>query len=194
MAGVQRVLIIGSGGSGKSYLARQMGPRLGLPVIHLDPLFWKPGWVETPEPDWRAIQEQLVRRPRWIIDGNHASTLDLRLRAADTVVFLDMPRRLCLWRVVKRSLQHRGRDRIDRAEGCRERLNRSFLRWVWGFPKEGRDQVFEALARFGDGVDLIVLHHRQDIARFLERCRPEPSVTLVSPPVLSPARSGRRDR
>lgn len=170
---MRRVLIIGSGGSGKSYLARELGPRLSLPVVHLDPLFWKPGWVETPEPQWRAIQQVLVRRPAWIIDGNHASTLDLRLPAADTVIFLDMPRWLCLTRVVKRSLRHRRRDRIDRAEGCRERLNWSFLKWVWTFPKDGRQAIADALARYGEGKEVVVLRHRRDIARFAEQCAPE---------------------
>jgi adenylate kinase family enzyme len=179
---VRRVLVVGSGGSGKSYLARQLGPKLGLPVFHLDPLFWKPGWVETPEAEWRAIQAQLVRRPKWIIDGNHAPTLDLRLRAADTVILLDMPRRLCLWRVVKRSLQHRRRERLDRAAGCRERLNWSFLRWVWTFPKEGRPEVFDGMARHAPGVELIVLRHRRDIASFVARFEPESPGSKVTSP------------
>ena len=177
---MRRVLIIGCGGSGKSYLARQLGPQLGLPVFHLDPLFWKPGWVETPQPQWRAIQEQLVRRPRWVIDGNHAPTLDIRLPVADAVIFLDVPRRLCLWRVVKRSLRHRRRDRIDRAAGCRERLNWSFLRWVWTFPRSGRPEVLDALARYAPGVHVVVLRRRREMHRFVQGCRPdraEPRVT-----------------
>ena len=179
---VRRVLIIGSGGSGKSYLARELGPRLDLPVVHLDPLFWKPGWVETPEPQWRAIQQVLVRRPAWIIDGNHASTLDVRLPAADTVVFLDMPRWLCMTRVVTRSLRHRRRARIDRAEGCRERLNWSFLKWVWTFPKHGREQIEDALARHGDGTEVIVLRRRRDITRFVRRSAPEVGARKVTSP------------
>jgi adenylate kinase family enzyme len=84
---MKRIAIIGSCGAGKSTLARQMGTILGLEVIHLDSFFWKPGWVETPRVEWRSTVENLVKRETWIIDGNYGSTFDIRLEAADTIVF-----------------------------------------------------------------------------------------------------------
>src|SRR6266568_1939303 len=119
---MHRIAIIGSGGSGKSTLAATLGQRLDLPVIHLDLLFWKPGWAERPQDEWRAMQQQLVRQPSWIIDGNHAQTLDIRLSVADTVIFLDFGRVACIWGIVGRRLRYRNKPRFDRAEGCGERL------------------------------------------------------------------------
>lgn len=105
----QRIILIGSGGSGKSTLARQIGAVLSLPVIHLDALFWQPGWVETPRPEWEALQRELVARDRWVIDGNYGHTLDIRLAAADTVIFMDMPRLVCAWGAIKRRIMYAGR-------------------------------------------------------------------------------------
>jgi adenylate kinase family enzyme len=164
---VRRVALIGSGGSGKSVLAAELGRRLDLPVIHLDTLFWRPGWVETPLDEWRRTQEELVQGERWIIDGNHAATLDVRLPAADTVVLLDFNRYLCTWRIVKRSFQHRRRPRPDRAEGCDERLDREFVSWVWTFPYRGRPQVLEAIARHAGHADVITLRTPGAVKRFL---------------------------
>jgi adenylate kinase family enzyme len=164
---IERVAIIGSGGAGKSVLARRLGEILNLPVIHLDVLFWKPGWVETPADEWRATQQQLVSEPRWIIDGNHAATMDVRLGAADTVVLIDLPRRICFWRVVKRSFAHRGRPRADRAEGCDERLDRQFLRWVWTWPREGRPQALAAIATHAPNARVVTLRSSRDVERWL---------------------------
>lgn len=93
MAELRRVAIIGCGGAGKSALARALGDRLGLEVVHLDRLYWRPGWVPTPSAEWRAMVAAVARRERWIADGHYGGTLDLRLAAADTVLFLDLPRR-----------------------------------------------------------------------------------------------------
>lgn len=164
---MRRIAIIGSGGAGKSVLARQLGDRLGLPVIHLDVLFWGPGWVDTPVEVWRARQGELVAGDAWIIDGNHGQTMEVRLAAADTVVFLDLPRWLCLWRVVRRSLAYRGRVRLDRAAGCEERLDRAFLRWVWTYPKTGRPQALAAIAAHAGQARVLHLTSRGQIRAFL---------------------------
>src|SRR5918992_2213979 len=104
---MKRILVIGSGGAGKSTVARRLGQLLDLEVNHLDKFYWKPGWVESPRDEWLETVIELINRDSWIIDGNYSGTLELRLQKADTVVFLDMPRRLCLWRIVKRNLQYR---------------------------------------------------------------------------------------
>src|SRR5688572_22342824 len=106
--GMERVLVIGSGGAGKSTFAKRLAERLGLPLVHLDAIYWRDGWIETPKEEWRGIVARLIGEPRWVMDGNYGGTMDMRLAAADTVIFLDMPRVVCLWRVVKRYFQFRG--------------------------------------------------------------------------------------
>ena len=163
-----RIAIIGSGGSGKSTLARALALRLDLPVIHLDPVFWQPGWVETPQPQWRAWQERAVREDAWIIDGTHAPTLEVRLRAADAIVLLDLNRVLCTWRIVKRRVRHRRRQRFDRASGCHEKLNLSFVRWVWTFPSRGRPETLQAIAEHAPHAHAIRLRSRRAVRQFLD--------------------------
>src|SRR5687767_8178275 len=86
-----RVMIVGNGGAGKSTLARALGERTGLPVVHLDALYWQPGWVEPPREEWRATQRQQLAGSDWIADGNYGGTMEERLRLADAVVLLDHP-------------------------------------------------------------------------------------------------------
>src|SRR5947209_9630130 len=127
---MRRVLVIGSGGAGKSTFARRLGKLLDLQVIHLDVNYWKPGWVETPKDEWRRKVEELAKGDAWIIDGNYSGTLDMRLAACDTVVFLDLPRTVCIRRVLKRVLTYRDGTRPDMAEGCTEKFDFEFLRWI----------------------------------------------------------------
>src|SRR5262245_37858961 len=119
---MQRITIIGCGGSGKSTLANNLGRLLGLPVHHLDRLYWKPGWAATPKSEWASIQEGLCGRPAWSMDGNYGGASEIRLLASDTVIFLDMPTRMCLWGAIRRFLKYRGGIRPDVPAGCPERL------------------------------------------------------------------------
>jgi adenylate kinase family enzyme len=128
---VERVLIIGPSGAGKSTLARKLAEKTGLPLIHLDQLHWRPGWVEPNKEDWKRTVSELVERPGWIMDGNYGGTLPMRTAAADTVIFLDFPTWICLSRVLLRIVSWWGRTREDMASGCPERLDFVFLRWIW---------------------------------------------------------------
>jgi adenylate kinase family enzyme len=165
---MRRVLVIGCGGAGKSTLARQLGPILGLEVIHLDTHFWKPGWVETPDAEWDEIVRDLTRREAWIMDGNYSRTLPLRLAAADTVLFLDFARWRCMARVVRRVMRHRGRTRADLGERCPEHWDLAFLRWVWGFKKRSRPRLIEMLARCRDSHRIEVLRSPGAVKRFVQ--------------------------
>lgn len=164
---MKRVLVVGPGGSGKSTLARRLAARTGLPLIHLDTLYWRPGWEAPAKDEWERTVRELVRRDAWIIDGNYGATLDPRLDAADTVIFLDLPRRTCLRRIVQRRLRFRGRSRPDMAEGCPEQLTWAFLRWVWTFPKERRPILLRKLEGVAGEKDVITLRSPADVERFL---------------------------
>jgi adenylate kinase family enzyme len=163
---MRRVLVIGSGGAGKSTFARRLGARLGLPVIHLDANYWKPGWVETPKDEWRRKVERLVEGNAWVIDGNYSGTLDVRLAACDTVVFLDLPRAVCVRRVLKRALKYRGGSRPDMAEGCREQFNLEFLLWIWNYPKRTRPKIIELLERHSVDKRIVRLRSDAEVERF----------------------------
>src|SRR4051795_3108849 len=123
---MKKIVLIGSGGSGKSTLARKLGEKLKINVLHLDSLFWKPGWVETPREEWIDTQQYFLKKECWIMDGNYGGTMDIRLNAADTIIFLDIPRTICVFRAFKRMLQYRNKTRPDMGEGCEERFNYEF--------------------------------------------------------------------
>ncbi len=168
---MQRVAVIGSGGAGKSTLARGLGAILGIAVVHLDRLYWQPGWVATDAAEWKEVQRLLIARDRWILDGHYGGTLDLRLAAADTVIFLDMPRVVCVVSIVRRWLRCRGRRRPDGAVGCPERITWEFLRWVWHYPKVHRPRMLAKLAQHADGRRIVILRNRVEVRGFLERLR-----------------------
>ena len=164
---MRRVLVIGSGGAGKSTFARALGARTGLPVVHLDARYWQPGWREPDKAAWRAEVDALIGGDAWILDGNYGGTLDRRLAACDTAVFLDLPRLTCLRRVLGRWWRHRGRTRPDMREGCPERLSGAFLRWIWAYPARHRPQVLRRLDAVADRCRVVVLRSPAEVERFL---------------------------
>lgn len=168
---MRRVLILGCSGSGKSTLARRLGEITGLPVIHLDAEFWKPGWVETPDGEFAARVESLAAGERWIMDGFHRVCLEPRLRAADTIVFFDLPRRTCLFRVAMRRRRHRGRTRSDMTPGCPEKIDLEFLRYIWTFNRDVRPAVLEAIRAHAAGRAVHLLRGDADAEHFLAGAR-----------------------
>lgn len=164
---MQRVLVIGISGAGKSTFSRALANTTGLPLIHLDKEFWQPGWVQTPRPEWRAKVGELAARERWIMDGNYDSSLDLRLPRADTVLWFDYPMLRCLRRAMWRAVTTYGRVRPDMAEGCPERIDLEFLRYIWTFNAKQRPRVVAAHERFGRHVHPVVFRRDGEAARFL---------------------------
>jgi len=162
---VQRVVIVGSGGAGKSTLARTLASRTGLPVVHLDEHFWHPGWVETPSDEWRRLQRELFAPAQWIADGNYSASLDVRLPRADTVIFLDFPTWRTVPRILRRALGHRGE--AIQAAGCPERLDLQFLMWVVNYRRRSRPRVVDAIERFAPHADLHVLRSPRAVRAFL---------------------------
>ena len=165
---MQRVLVIGSGGAGKSAFAVRLGRATGLPVIHLDAAYWKPGWREPSKDAWAARVTQLLAGEHWIMDGNYGGTLEQRLAACDTVVFLDMPRLLCIWRVLKRFVQYRGRTRPDVTAGCPEQLTAAFLSWIWTYPEQRRPRILARLARLSPEQQALIFRSPKAVDAFFE--------------------------
>jgi adenylate kinase family enzyme len=163
---MKRVVVIGSGGSGKSTFARSLGEATGIEVIHLDSLYWKPNWRKSPPAEWEKRVAELVKRDSWIMDGNFGGTRRMRIEASDTVVFLDFPRLVCIYRVIRRGICYRGKSRPDMAEGCNEKLDLEFLSWVWNFPARSRYRIFEDVNTF-PGKRLVILRSSRDVEEFL---------------------------
>lgn len=149
---MNRVLVIGPCGSGKSTLARELAPRMGLPLIHMDQLGWQPGWVETEKAELNARIAGAVAGERWLIEGNYGSTLPARLERADAVIYLDFPIRLCLWRLIRRIVTHRGRSRPDMPEGCPERFDLSFFWYMLNWNSGPRLRTEAHIATHADKV------------------------------------------
>jgi len=145
---MRRVLIIGCAGAGKSTLARKLSDALGLPLIGLDRVYWRPGWIEPSVAEWREAVSRLVAEPAWVMDGNYSGTF-LRMPYADTLVWLDYPRTVCLRRVLWRIIKGYGRARADLPDGCPEQFDAPFLRFVWNFPAKSRPRIVDGLQRFG---------------------------------------------
>lgn len=164
---MKKVLVIGSGGSGKTMFSKQLAARTGLPLIHLDQLFWRPGWDPTPDAEWDRRIADLAARDAWIMDGNYGRTMVPRMTAADTIIFLDLPRLLCTWRIVKRQIRYAGRSRPDSAPGCRERLTWEFVRWVWTYPRRRRPEVVARLQALRSTKNVVILKSQREVDDYL---------------------------
>ena len=165
---MRRVAILGSGGAGKSVLADAIAERTGLPVVHLDVLYWRPGWTQPSPEEFAAALDDAVAGDRWILDGNFLRDgEDPRFARADTVIVLDLPRTTCLWRVVKRRIQDAHRPRRDLPAGCRETVDLSFVRWVWRYPDRSLPRVLAQLEGL-DEVDVRRLRSTQDVGSYIE--------------------------
>ena len=165
---MQRVLILGICGAGKSTLARELASRLGLPLIHLDKEYWQPGWKLPDEVWWHARVQELASGDRWIMDGSYSSTLHLRLPRADTIIHLDFPRRIVMYRILKRVISGYGKTRPDLTDDCPEHFDWDFLKFVWSFPYKVRPNVESILSGREPVQTLFRLRSPREVRQFLD--------------------------
>jgi len=164
---MERILIVGCPGSGKSTLARKLAGKLNLPLVHLDSLFWLPGWVERDRDTFDSLVRQELAKPKWIIDGNYSRTMEERLRFCDTVIFLDFSSYACVRGVLQRVLSSRGKVRSDMGAGCPERFDWDFIQYVWQFNRTQRGKLLSRLEAADPSVRKIVLCNRRQVEDFL---------------------------
>lgn len=164
---MKRIIVIGSSGAGKTRLSQRLSKILGIGLIHIDRVYWKPDWVEPTKGEWRVKLGEILKRDSWIIDGNYSATLDMRLAACDTAIFLDIRRTLCTWRVIRRTFRYWRRTRPDMAEGCEERLNLPFLAFVWNYPNRTRPKIMSLLNGARDSTEIVHLRSPREVRRFL---------------------------
>ena len=165
---MERVMIIGCGGAGKSTLARMLGEKTGLPVVHLDQIWWEPGnWqhLQKPEFDRRLMVE--MEKSQWILDGNFNRTIEVRLEKCDTVIYLDYPRLVCLKNWLGRVIRNWGYARQDMGEGCAEWFDPEMAKWIWNFNKMNRRRYY-ALLKNAKDKNIVILKSRRQAEKFLK--------------------------
>ncbi|HRK18678.1 MAG TPA: AAA family ATPase [Hyphomicrobiaceae bacterium] len=175
---MQRVLVVGAPGSGKSTLARALGERTGLPVIHLDRMFWRPGWRRQDPASWHALVAEAVARDIWIIEGNYRTAQELALPRADTVLWTDVAPWRCCFRVLWRHVRSGGRNRPDMADGCPDRIDQDLLRTIWNYNSIDRQNLVRRLGQYGCHLRPVILRTDRDKAAFLAGL---PARTAVQP-------------
>ena len=178
---MRRVMVIGCSGSGKSTFAMRLAARTGLPFVSLDALHWQPGWREPDRGPWREIVRAAAAEDRWIMDGGYLGTAGPRLARADTVVWFDLPRWICLAGVLGRIVTGYGRVRQEMAAGCPERFDLDFLRYVWTFDRRHRPLVVELVAALSPAQRLVQFRSRRDVDEFLTGLPGRPAPASVAP-------------
>jgi adenylate kinase family enzyme len=169
---MKRVMIVGGPGSGKSTLALELGQASGLPVHHMDHLHWEPGWKERPKPEKVAMAHEIERGPAWIFEGGLSATYDHRAHLADTLIWLDLPVSLRLWRVTRRMVRSWGQTRVDMAPGCPEGLRAGtpeFYAFIWRTRHSHRAKLARLAHRFPH-LRLYHLRSRAEVSAFRQVC------------------------
>ena len=170
---MRRIVILGCAGSGKSVLAKRLGERLGVPVVHLDALNWEPGWQEVGTEIFRARLAQAISGDAWITDGNYAvHSFDLRMPRADLVIWVERPLAQCFLRVWKRALKSYANANEDLAAQCKERFDRRFVRrlqFIANFNRINRPRIERLRLSHGPDVPVIVLRGDSEISEFLRK-------------------------
>jgi adenylate kinase family enzyme len=161
---MDRIAMIGCGGSGKTYLSAALAARLSLPIVHLDAEYYDQAWQPMPREQFAARQRQLVDSPQWLIEGNHASTLPIRLAAADTLVFLDLPAITCLAGILQRRWKYRGGQHAD---GVYDRITWDFVKYIWGYRKSMRPRIRQLITEHGNHLQVVTLTSRRQAKRWL---------------------------
>ena len=156
----KKIIIIGSAGSGKSFMSERLARLTGLPVIHLDKEFWKPDWEETKRDEWIEKQSKFIQKDRWIIEGNYIGTLELRFVAADLIIFLDINRVLCIWGAIKRH----GKKRSDLPEYLEEKFDWEFIEFcklIWKFKKTDINLIMKIHEKYPDKKFIIIKSRKE---------------------------------
>ena len=164
---MQRILVTGCCGAGKSTFSKKLKSILKLELIHLDQYYHKPNWEEPEKDEWERTVYSLVQKPSWIMDGNFSDTMDLRIKNADTIIYLDYPTLKCFWRVIIRIFKHHGVVRPDMAKGCKEQFDLEFLHFVLTFNSKNRKRFIQKLNLIKNEKKVLVFKTDKQADKFL---------------------------
>ena len=169
---MKRIMIIGCSGSGKSTFSRKLNQLTQIPLVHLDQKYWKSNWVESTGEEWRSTISEIVKEDQWIMDGNYSGTWDLRIPRADTIIFIDKPTYVCLYRAAKRIISYYGKTRPDMTEGCPERFDLQFFHYVLTYNLTRRKSNLKKLENWKKEKQIFVLRKEKDIKAFFGNIKP----------------------
>ncbi len=165
---MDRIAVVGCGGSGKTWLSQRLAATLSLPVTHLDAEYYDEAWQPMPQEAFAERQRELVAAPRWLLEGNYAGTLAIRLVAADTLVFLDLPAWTCLAGIAQRRWRYRGGQHTD---GVYDRITWDFVKYIWGYRASMRPRVRDLIAAHGGHLRVVTLTSRRQATAWLAGAR-----------------------
>ncbi|GGC98850.1 topology modulation protein [Thalassobacillus devorans] len=167
---MKRIMVIGvSAGAGKSTFATELGEILRIDVYHLDALYWRPHWIEAPFEEFEEAQREIAERQTWIIEGNYSKTFGVREYRADTIIYLELPRYVCVYRALKRWVMNLGKTRPDMGAGCKEKMEWKFLKYIVTTYKDRRRKMYKRFKLWNaSGKEVIVLKSKQEIRSYLQ--------------------------
>jgi len=165
-------MIIGCAGSGKTTLSFKLHKKLNVPLIHLDQHYWKPGWQRSSLDEFAQIHDELCWQDEWIMEGSYMNVFSSRVVRSDVIIFLDLPRYLCLWRVLKRTICNFGKVIPGSPNSPQQPLSLNFwnfLKWIWNFNRRYRNMILTILNLYKDHKDIYILRSPKEIENFYER-------------------------
>ena len=163
---MKRALVIGGNGSGKSTFSIALAEKTGIPVIHLDKLYWRDNWTSVSRDEFDVLLSEELNKDCWIIDGNYTRTLTERLKYCDTVFYFDFSTIKCLLGVTSRVIKSYGKTRPDMADNCPERFSLDFYKGILSFNKRNRKRTAAALD--ASDAEVIVFKNRRQAWKYLE--------------------------
>ncbi len=165
---MKKISVIGYSGSGKSTLAERIGSSSGFCVLHLDRVHYLPGWAERDRGEERKIvSDYLDSHENWVIDGNYTKLeYERRMQESDLIIFMNFNRFTCLYRVLKRYHTYRNNTRPDMAEGCPEKVDAEFIRWVLhgGRTRQKKQQYNEICRKYAEKT--VILRNQRELDRW----------------------------
>jgi adenylate kinase family enzyme len=165
----RRILVVGCSGGGKSTLSQKLARHFDLTYISIDrDILWLPGWEQRDRAEQRQRIVERIAAERWVMDGTGPSTFDLRVPRSDVVIWVRMPRLLCIWGVLTRWLKYFGRTRPEMAPGCIEKVDWEFIQFIWTFERKFSPRIVAGLAEHGPDVPVLQLKSRGQMQRLLD--------------------------
>lgn len=164
---MERVMIIGSNGAGKSTFSYELSSKTDLPLIHIDKIYWRNHWEVTPRNEFESMVLTEAQKPYWIIEGNNIRSLNQRLAYADTVIWFEFPPVLCVINILKRESKYHNKARPDMPQECISKLTIKFLKEVWKFNKNNHARI-ESFLKQAENVNVIYFTNYRQVRAYLK--------------------------